>query len=75
MVKRLATILLLLASCAPQPPQQPVPVGNDTFMVPISGGDPRCVEYRMQSNTRAVVQAIFYRRADGTFTMNRAEAC
>ena len=71
MVKRFA-VLVLLAGCAPP---ESIPVGNDAYLVPIPGGYPRCVEYRMQSNTRAVVQAIFYRKSDGTFTMNRVEAC
>ncbi len=72
MVRRLA-LALLLGACA-QPPAA-IPYGTDAFMVPIAGTDARCPEYRMTSQTRAVVQAIFYRKIDGNFTMSRAEAC
>jgi hypothetical protein len=64
--------LVLLAACAPPPSR--VPVGPDAYMVPIAGGDTRCVAYRLESPTQATVQALFYRKADGTFTMSRVEA-
>lgn len=51
-----------------------VQVGDDTWMIAIPG-DPTCVTYRLQSTTQATVQALFYRKRDGSFTMNRLEAC
>ena len=72
---RLAAIVLLVALAACASPPTMVQVGDDTWMIAIAGGDPTCAAYRLQSTTQATVQALFYRKRDGSFTMNRLEAC
>ncbi len=52
-----------------------VQVGDDLWMVATPGGDPTCNAYRLQSTTQATVQSLFFRKRDGSFTMNRLEAC
>ena len=74
-----AAALLCLWACGPVGngaalPDGAVPIGEDTYMVPM-GGDPACPAWRMESPSNMVVQAIFYRKADGSFTMVREEAC
>ncbi|MEZ5823691.1 MAG: hypothetical protein R3C97_02770 [Geminicoccaceae bacterium] len=56
------------------PPEGAIDTGNGVYMVPVSKTDTGCVQYTPWSATAAVVTAIHYRRADGTFTMNRDEA-
>ena len=79
---RALTIAALLGLCACSPagngpalPAGAVAIGEDTYMVPAAGGDAACPAWRMESPSRMVVQAIFYRKADGSFTVDRAEAC
>lgn len=53
----------------------PIQLDDDLFMVPLSNVDKDgCQGWRLQSETRMVVQAIHYQRADGTFTNNKREA-
>ncbi|MBM3506395.1 MAG: hypothetical protein FJX64_01460 [Alphaproteobacteria bacterium] len=72
---RATLVVLLVAAAACAPRQTMFQVGPDTWMIEIAGGDPACLAYRLQSPTQATVQALFYRKRDGTFTMNRLEAC
>lgn len=70
----LAVALLVLLSACASPPTV-VRVGDDLWMVATPGGDPTCIAYRLQSTTQATVQSLFFRKRDGSFTMNRLEAC
>ncbi len=59
----------------PSPPPGAIPIGDDVYAVPIGKPDAQgCQRYRLWSPTKMVVQAIHYRRADGSFTMRKDEA-
>jgi hypothetical protein len=73
-MRRIAFALLLAVVACAQPPAM-IQVGDDTWMVQVPGADPSCPAYRLQSPTQMTVQALFFRKRDGTFTMNRLEAC
>jgi hypothetical protein len=66
----------------PAPPTAPLPagvptgavsVGDDVFMVPAGTLD-GCPSYRAFSPSKAVTQAMHFRKTGGGFTTNRAEA-
>ena len=60
---------------AKAPPPGAIPIGDEVYAVPIGGPDEQgCQRYRLWSPTKMVVQAIHYRRADGSFTMRKDEA-
>ncbi len=59
----------------PAPPPGAILIGDDVYAVPIGEPDADgCQRYRLWSPTKMVVQAIHYRRADGSFTMRKDEA-
>ncbi|MCB1834247.1 MAG: hypothetical protein KDH19_12560, partial [Geminicoccaceae bacterium] len=62
------------ASAPASPPEGAIDVGRGVYMVPVSTTTDGCVQYTPWSATAAVVTAIHYRRADGSFTTNREEA-
>ncbi|GEQ97764.1 hypothetical protein JCM17844_14010 [Iodidimonas gelatinilytica] len=50
-------------------------MGNGVYAVPIEGVDEDgCQRYRLWAADRMVIQAIHYRKADGSFSMNKNEA-
>ncbi len=60
---------------AKAPPPGAIPIGEDVYAVPVGEPDEQgCQRYRLWSPTKMVVQAIHYRRADGSFTMRKDEA-
>ena len=61
------------AASAPLP-EGAVKVGKGIYQVPIGNDEEGCMMYRMHAPGRDVVQVIFYRRADGAFTMAKPEA-
>ena len=63
------------AKAASEPlPEGAIKVEEGVYQVPIGHDDDGCVMYRMHAPGRDVIQVIFYRRADGTFTMAKPEA-
>jgi hypothetical protein len=58
----------------PQLPAGAIASGDGVYMVPIAPDDTGCMQYRMHAPGKAVVQVIFYRAADGTFTPDRSRA-
>ena len=59
----------------PDVPPGAILIGDDVYAVPIGKPDADgCQRYRLWSPTKVVVQAIHYRRADGSFTMRKDEA-
>ncbi len=55
-------------------PAEAIPIGEDVYMVPAGVDGTGCPWFRAFSPTKMVVQAMFYRAADGSFTMARVEA-
>ncbi len=58
----------------PKLPAGAIATGDGVYMVPIAPDDTGCMQYRMHAPGKATVQAIFYRAADGKFTVDRAQA-
>jgi hypothetical protein len=55
-------------------PDGAIAVGDDVYMVPMDKDAEGCTMFRTFSPTKAVTQAIQYRRADGTFTTDKGGA-
>lgn len=55
-------------------PSDAIPVGKDQYMVPIGNDGTKCQMYRMYSPSHAVVAAIFFKTASGSFVIDRAKA-
>ena len=55
-------------------PPDAVAVGPDLYQVPIGTDAEGCQMYRLHAPGRMVTQAIAWRRADGSFTLDRREA-
>lgn len=55
-------------------PASAIAVGDDVYMVPLGPDAEGCAMFRVFSPTKAVVQAIHYRTADGAFVMNKQDA-
>ena len=51
-----------------------IAIGDDVYMVPAGADDAGCPWFRAFSPTKMVVQAMFYRAAEGGFTMDRTGA-
>ncbi len=49
-------------------------LGQDLLMVPVARDGRGCVQYRMESENRPRVQAVFYRTHAGDFSTIRGEA-
>ena len=87
---RIALAACLLAGCGASPgaevpspsveagavevPADAIPIGDELYMVPAGVDGTGCPWFRAFSPTKMVVQAMFYRAADGSFTMERVEA-
>ena len=59
---------------APQLPAGAIQTGEGVYMVPVAPDESGCMQYRMHAPGKAVVQVIYYRAADGTFTPDRSKA-
>ncbi len=59
---------------SPPVPEGAIKVGDDLYQVPVGTDAGGCMQYRMFSQTKAVVAAIFYRAPSGEFTMDRSRA-
>lgn len=57
----------------PPVPEGAIKVGDDTYQVPVGKDSDGCDTYRMFSQHKGVVTAIFYRAEDGTFTMDKSK--
>lgn len=55
-------------------PDGAIRTDEGVYHVPIGRDEEGCMMYRMHAPGRDVVQVIFYRRADGSFTMAKSEA-
>lgn len=53
---------------------QPEQIGDDLWMIPVARDSSGCLQYRLHSDNRATLQAIFYRTPIGAYSTNRAEA-
>lgn len=56
-----------------EPPAGAIAVGGGVFMVPLGRDEGGCMSYRAWSAELSVVQAIFWRRPDGRFVLERPE--
>ncbi len=87
MALRVAVLLTLLslAACVTEGAEgraassQPLPAGaievaEDFYMVPLDRPVSGCQAYRAFSRTKRVLQAIYYRTADGRFVTDRKQA-
>ena len=59
---------------AAEVPADAIPIGDQLYMVPAGVDRTGCPWFRAFSPTKMVVQAMFYRAAEGGFTMDRVEA-
>jgi len=67
------------ASVAAEDPSPPlpagaIPVGENLYQVPIGPDADGCMMYRPHAPDGFVVQAIYYRAADGSFTPDKRRA-
>lgn len=78
-----ALLACVLGGCAASPatvsgadglPEGAIAVGEDLYMVPAGADETGCPWFRAFSPTKMVVQAMFYRAAEGGFVMDRTEA-
>ena len=51
-----------------------VTLGQDLHMVPVARDGRGCVQYRVQSQSRPRIEAVFYRTRAGDFSTIEAEA-
>jgi hypothetical protein len=81
----LAAMLFLLNACAmAETPEGPgdsvkvpegaIPVSPDLYMLPMGTDEAGCPVFQPWSPTLMVVQALHWRTADGTFTLDRDAA-
>ena len=56
------------------PPDGAIRISESVYMVPVSTTADGCTQYTPWSATAAVVAAIHYRRADGSFTLDRSQS-
>ena len=59
---------------AQAPPTDAIRVREDYYMVPIGADDDGCEQYSPWSANNPVTTAIYFRKADGSFTLSRSEA-
>lgn len=52
-----------------------VELGDDLYMVPTGRDGGGCETWSMQSQSKATLQAVFFRDAEGDFTTDRGRAC
>ena len=81
---QIALVASVLAGCnattpaiAPDAAELPagaIAIGDDLYMVPAGVDGTECPWFRAFSPTKMVVQAMFYRAADGDFVIDRAAA-
>ena len=57
-----------------EPPAGAVQVGEDYYMVPAGTDANECARFRPWSGSNIVTAAIYYRNADGSFTLNKEQA-
>ena len=62
------------AGMAGKPPAGAIQVGDDRYMAPVGKDDSGCQRYTPWSAKHPVTTAIYYRKPDGSFTLNPAEA-
>ncbi len=55
-------------------PPGAIQTGDDYYMVPIGEDADDCVQYKPWSRSLMVPAAIYYRKADGSFTLNYLDA-
>lgn len=81
----LIALALLLGACMadtirnedgilPDPPPDAIRVEEDLYMVPVAVDESGCQQYSAWSRQRMVPTVIYYRKANGEFTMFRSEA-
>ena len=56
------------------PPAGAIQVGEDYYMVPAGTDANGCARFRPWSGSNLVTAAIYYRKADGSFTLNKEQA-
>lgn len=56
------------------PPEGAIQVGEDYFMVPAGADANGCARFSPWSGSNPVTAAIYYRSADGSFTLSKEEA-
>ena len=54
-------------------PPDAVRVGDDYFMVPVGVDEQGCRQFTPWSSSRPVPTAIYYRKADGEYTLYRSD--
>ena len=57
-----------------EPPAGAVQVGEDHYMVPADTDANGCARFRPWSGSNIVTAAIYYCKADGSFTLNKEQA-
>lgn len=62
------------AADTPAPPPGAIRVAPELYMQPMGTDERGCAVFQPWSPTMAVVQALHWRTADGTFTLDRNEA-
>lgn len=59
---------------AKQPPSGAIQVGEDHYMIPAGTDSDGCPLFRPWSGSKSVKTALYYQKADGSFTLGKAES-
>ena len=57
-----------------EPPPGAIPTGEDLYMVAIGRDSDGCTQFKQWSRSRMVPAAIYFRKADGSFTLYKEAA-
>ena len=64
----------LVGESGREPPPGAIQTGEDLFMVAIGRDSSGCLQFKPWSKSRMVPAAIYFRKADGDFTLYKDEA-
>ena len=62
------------SSMSHEVPAGAIQEGDDYYMVPVGTDAGGCVQYSPWSGSNPVTAAIYYRKADGSFTLSKEQA-
>lgn len=73
----LALSVFVISACTighPELPKGAISVGEDLYMVPVDVNGGNCQPYRMYSPTLVTTMAIYYRKPNGSFTLEKPKS-
>ena len=74
----IALMTALISACAGMEEREPlagaIQIGDDYYMVPAGADGDGCPQFSPWSSSNPVQAAIYFRKADGSFTLYKEEA-